>query len=122
MYTSTSYQSNEGVCTAPAQNFRSRESILRFVNLVFESTMRRSLGGVEYDEARLAFGGANERQPFAAGADVVPSVELHLRLGTFAQRRAYVLADNKLAEKAGWAGLHHMTVVATSFSNVSRRC
>lgn len=34
------------------------------------------------------------------GMDVVPSIELsHL---TAAQRRAYVLADNRLAEEAGW--------------------
>ena len=37
------------------ENFRSRESLLGFVNSVFELLMREEVGGVKYDaEARLA--------------------------------------------------------------------
>ena len=44
------------------ENFRSRESLLNFVNSVFEPLMREEIGGVNYDaEARLRFGSPETR-------------------------------------------------------------
>ena len=75
---------------ALAENFRSREAILNFVNPLFRALMRESIGGVAYDaEAELKFGGpvpaassrrvdatdAPERRLEAAGTS---RVELHL--------------------------------------------
>jgi ATP-dependent helicase/nuclease subunit A len=63
------------------ENFRSRESILDFVNSLFGVLMRPEIGGVLYDEqARLRFGAATERRALSAGAGAGPAVELHLRL------------------------------------------
>lgn len=60
-------------------NFRSHEGILAFVNALFPSWMRRSVGGVEYDAmARLHFGNREGRSHFAM--DGAPRVEVHLRL------------------------------------------
>lgn len=59
-------------------NFRSRESILRFVNSFFGLVMRPELGGLIYgEEAKLHFGAPNDRQPVSAAADSRPAVEIH---------------------------------------------
>jgi ATP-dependent helicase/nuclease subunit A len=64
---------------ALTENFRSHESILRFINSIFDSLMRPETGGVNYDEsARLKFGNADGRVHLAADAKL-PPVELHLR-------------------------------------------
>ena len=64
-----------------ADNFRSREGILSFVNSLFGLLMRREMGGVPYDEqARLRFGAAKERRALSVAADPSPCVELHLRI------------------------------------------
>ena len=63
------------------ENFRSRQGILSCINSVFEATMRRESGGVEYDEsARLVSGAPDQRQPMAELVDSPPPVELHLRI------------------------------------------
>jgi ATP-dependent helicase/nuclease subunit A len=62
-----------------AENFRSREGLLNFVNSVFEPLMRSEIGGVGYDaEARLQFGAPKERAELSAASDSSPRAELHL--------------------------------------------
>jgi ATP-dependent helicase/nuclease subunit A len=63
-----------------AQNFRSREGLLNFVNSVFEPLMREEIGGVRYDaEARLQFGTPDRRAELSAAKDASPRAELLLR-------------------------------------------
>jgi len=63
------------------ENFRSRESLLNFVNSVFEPLMREEIGGVNYDgEATLKFGEPKVRADFSAAKDASPRTELLLRL------------------------------------------
>jgi ATP-dependent helicase/nuclease subunit A len=62
-----------------AENFRSREGLLNFVNSVFESLMRPEIGGVRYDpEARLQFGAPKERANLSLAGDSLPRAELLL--------------------------------------------
>ncbi|MEI9863280.1 MAG: UvrD-helicase domain-containing protein [Limisphaerales bacterium] len=64
-----------------SENFRSRESLLGFVNSVFPLLMRQDLGGVEYDEdAKLKFGSRETRLDFSIAKDSSPRTELLLRL------------------------------------------
>ena len=64
-----------------AQNFRSRESLLQFVNSVFGLLMRAEIGGVEYDaEAQLQFGLPASRGALSLARDATPRAELLLRL------------------------------------------
>ncbi len=64
-----------------ADNFRSRELLLRFINPLFAELMRAGLGGVDYTDAEhLQFGAPDQRGELAAGADATPCVEVHLRL------------------------------------------
>ena len=52
-----SWRGKNGQTIHLAENFRSREGLLNFVNSVFEPLMREEIGGVRYDaEARLQFG------------------------------------------------------------------
>jgi ATP-dependent helicase/nuclease subunit A len=63
-----------------SENFRSRESLLGFVNSVFTPLMRKELGGVEYnDDARLKFGSPGTRTDFRIVKDAAPRTELLLR-------------------------------------------
>ena len=63
------------------ENFRSRESLLDFVNSVFEPLMREEIGGVNYDvEARLKFGSPETRADFSIAKDSLARTELLLRL------------------------------------------
>src|SRR5262249_41996766 len=64
-----------------ADNFRSREPLLQFVNSLCEMLMQPELSPTPYDEkARLRFGAPDQRQKMAAAAQTEPCVELHLRL------------------------------------------
>ena len=64
-----------------AENFRSRESLLHFVNSVFTPLMREETGGVSYDaEAQLQFGSPETRAALGLAADSTPRAELILRL------------------------------------------
>jgi ATP-dependent helicase/nuclease subunit A len=66
-----------------AENFRSRESLLNFVNSIFQPLMREEIGGVNYDaEAQLKFGEPETRVDFSAAKDPSPRAELLLRLKT----------------------------------------
>jgi ATP-dependent helicase/nuclease subunit A len=63
-----------------AENFRSRESLLNFVNSVFEPLMREEIGGVDYDAgAKLKFGSPETRADFSAAKDTSPRTELLLQ-------------------------------------------
>jgi len=64
-----------------AENFRSREGLLAFVNSVFEPLLREEVGGVAYDaEARLQFGTPQKRAALGLAQDPSPRAELLLRL------------------------------------------
>ncbi|MBI4662753.1 MAG: UvrD-helicase domain-containing protein [Verrucomicrobia bacterium] len=58
-----------------ADNFRSRETILDFVNSLFGALMREDVGGVRYEP--LEFGAATEREPLSRGSPPSPRVEFH---------------------------------------------
>src|SRR5208282_5636295 len=63
-----------------AENFRSHEGILNFVNALFASLMRPEVGGVGYPAgAHLRFGSRDLRSALAARPHSLPPVELHLR-------------------------------------------
>ncbi len=64
-----------------AENFRSREALLHFVNSVFGLLMREEVGGVRYDaEARLQFGSPETRGALGCAKDSTSRAELLLRL------------------------------------------
>jgi len=66
---------SQGQVIALSDNFRSPAPLLNFVNAVFDSLMKKDLGGVEYDaDARLRPGESERPQP------TKPCVEVHLRL------------------------------------------
>lgn len=61
-----------------ADNFRSREAILNFINPLFAALMRPGIGGVHYDEdAQLRFGAPDERGALSAASGAT-RVELHV--------------------------------------------
>ncbi len=62
------------------ENFRSHESILRFVNGLFGALMREEMGGAHYDESqRLVFGNRAGRAAILDTEGGAPRIELHLR-------------------------------------------
>jgi len=64
-----------------SENFRSRESLLDFVNALFARLMREEIGGVDYDsEARLKFGSSSERSRLSNAENPSSRTELLLRL------------------------------------------
>lgn len=67
-------------CSLPlSENFRSREGLLNWVNVLFTPLMREEFGGVNYDaEARLQFGSPASRRQLAAVESTPPRVELLL--------------------------------------------
>src|SRR5258706_8979058 len=69
-----------GLAIPLSENFRSRESLLGFVNSVFTPLMREELGGVAYDDdAKLRFGSPEIRADFSSTKDSSPRTELLLR-------------------------------------------
>jgi ATP-dependent helicase/nuclease subunit A len=91
-----------------ADNFRSRESLLHFVNSVFEQLMRHEIGGVGYDtDARLQFGAPETRAALGTTKDPSPRTELLLRFKASRENEAETddesgmddLADLAEAEK-----------------------
>lgn len=67
--------SADGKVIPLSDNFRSRASILDFVNALFADVMRKEVGGVEYDSDARLRPAENDRAEIAT-----PTVELHLRL------------------------------------------
>jgi ATP-dependent helicase/nuclease subunit A len=75
------WHGKDGKTIPLAENFRSRESLLNFVNSLFEPLMREEIGGVNYDdEAKLKFGPPETRADFRAAKNLPPRAELLLRL------------------------------------------
>ena len=73
------WRAGDGQTLALAENFRSREGLLNWVNALFEPLMREEFGGVNYDAAaRLQFGSPATRMPLAAAGAAPPRVELLL--------------------------------------------
>ena len=74
-----SWRGQNGQTIPLAENFRSREGLLNFVNSVFEPLMRSEIGGVRYDaEARLQFGAPKDRAELSAASNSSPRAELIL--------------------------------------------
>jgi ATP-dependent helicase/nuclease subunit A len=64
-----------------AENFRSREPLLRLTNSVFGLLMREEIGGVEYDEdASLKFGSPGTHADFSSAKSPSPRAELLVRI------------------------------------------
>ncbi len=95
------WRDSNGQTIPLAENFRSRESLLGFINSVFERLMREDVGGVKYDaEARLRFGAPEHRAPLGLAQNPLPRAELLLRFkGNHDDAPAdYESGDNDLAE------------------------
>jgi ATP-dependent helicase/nuclease subunit A len=76
-----SWRGKNGQTIPLAENFRSRESLLNFVNSLFKPLMREEIGGVNYDdEAKLKFGAPESRAELSAAKNPMPRAELLLRL------------------------------------------
>ena len=76
-----SWRGQNGQTIHLAENFRSREGLLNFVNSVFEPLICEAVGGVRYDaEARLQFGAPKQRAALGTASDPSPRAELLLRL------------------------------------------
>ena len=78
-------RSGEGRCLPLSENFRSRESLLEFINSLFRALMRPAIGGLPYDEAaQLRFGQSEGRAQLSLksarglGGHASPCVEFHL--------------------------------------------
>jgi ATP-dependent helicase/nuclease subunit A len=93
------WRGKDGQTIPLAENFRSRESLLNFVNSLFEPLMREEIGGVNYDnEAKLKFGLPETRAELGAAKNPSPRAELLLRL----KKKPNEVADD---ENADWADL-----------------
>ena len=83
------WRSRNGQTIPLAENFRSREGLLHFVNSVFGLLMREDVGGVRYDtEAQLQFGSPETRGVLGLAKDSTPRAELLLRLKNSARDEA----------------------------------
>ncbi|HXR49196.1 MAG TPA: UvrD-helicase domain-containing protein [Candidatus Limnocylindrales bacterium] len=75
-----SWRGENGQVIPLTENFRSRESLLGFVNSVFELLLREDVGGVKYDtEARLQFGAPEQRTALSLARNPAPRAELLIR-------------------------------------------
>ncbi|HEV2436508.1 MAG TPA: UvrD-helicase domain-containing protein [Verrucomicrobiae bacterium] len=96
-----SWRGKDGQVIPLTENFRSRESLLGFVNSVFELLMREEVGGVIYGtESRLQFGAPEQRLALALAGDPSPRAELLLRFkdGRDDRQTNDESGDNNLAE------------------------
>jgi ATP-dependent helicase/nuclease subunit A len=98
------WRGKDGRTIPLSENFRSRESLLHFVNSVFGLLMREVVGGVNYDaEAELKFGSPETRQDFSLAKNPSPRAELLLRLKTGRDEKSFdddgELADLEESEK-----------------------
>jgi len=76
-----SWRGKNGQTISLAENFRSRELLLNFVNSLFEPLMHEEIGGMDYDgEAKLKFGSPDARAELGAAKDSSPRTQLILRL------------------------------------------
>jgi ATP-dependent helicase/nuclease subunit A len=75
-----SWRGRDGQTIPLTENFRSRESLLGFVNSFFAQLMHGEAGGVDYDAgARLQFGAPEHRAPLSLARNSSPRAELLLR-------------------------------------------
>jgi ATP-dependent helicase/nuclease subunit A len=94
-----SWRGKNGHAIPLAENFRSREALLNFVNSLFEPLMREEIGGVNYDaDAWLKFGSPEKRGDFSVAKDSSPRTEFLMRLKT----RPGAVSDD---ESGDWADL-----------------
>ena len=78
------WRGESGRVISLAENFRSRESLLGFVNSVFSLLMREAIGGVAYDDAaKLKFGPPTSCANLSSTNDSLLRTELLLRLKGF---------------------------------------
>ena len=57
-----------------SRNFRSRESVLSGINYIFRRIMKKSLGGIDYDEHAALYPGME--YPEAPGKNIAGSAEV----------------------------------------------
>jgi ATP-dependent helicase/nuclease subunit A len=75
-----SWRGENGTAISLSENFRSRESLLNFINALFRVSMREEAGGLSYDRnAELKFGSP---EAFSAARDSAPRAELLVRFKT----------------------------------------
>jgi len=92
------WRGQDGQTIPLAENFRSREGLLHFVNSVFGLLMRQEAGGVGYDaEAQLQFGLPKTRVVLSLAKDPTPRTELLLRL----KKGAHPHADSENETESG---------------------
>ncbi len=113
------WQREAGQTISLAENFRSRATILEFVNAVFTPLMHADIGGVDYDEAaRLIPGGGRTTTPSP------DTVEILVRLTERSpepESGANALDDLQSAEKeARHVALHLRALVASGFQITDR--
>jgi ATP-dependent helicase/nuclease subunit A len=107
----------EGQTIALSENFRSRESLLGFVNSVFHLVMRQAVGGVDYDDdSSLKFGAPSARAALARAQEPAPRTELLLRWKN--------RLDDQAAENEGgtFAGLEESAREARLVAGHLRKC
>jgi ATP-dependent helicase/nuclease subunit A len=81
-----------------AENFRSRESLLDFINSLFAPLMREDIGGVQYDEdARLKFGAPEQRATLSHSDNPEPRAEMLLRIKNRSENSGAESGDDVLA-------------------------
>jgi ATP-dependent helicase/nuclease subunit A len=105
------WRGQNGQTITLAENFRSREGLLHFVNSVFEFLMREEIGGVRYDaEAQLQFGSPETRAVLGLAGESTPRAELLLHFKTSGRGEANfenetgtdILAGLQETEKEAW--------------------
>jgi ATP-dependent helicase/nuclease subunit A len=88
-----------GKTIALAENFRSREALLEFINSLFEPLMREDIGGVHYDEqAELKFGSPGTRVELSLAENPEPRVELLLHARQRSGNSSAEAADDTLGD------------------------
>ena len=101
------WRGEKGSVIPLADNFRSREAILNFINSLFGTLMRREMGGVGFGEDdRLRFGDAGNRAALGVAQDRAPRVELHLRLMSSAEPTA--LSDGDGESAGAWTEMMNL--------------
>jgi ATP-dependent helicase/nuclease subunit A len=89
----------KGKTLALAENFRSREALLDFINSLFTPLMREDIGGVLYDEqAKLKFGSMETRKALSTTANSGQRVELLLRLKNRGNNSGESASDDALGD------------------------
>ena len=78
------------------QNFRSRNEVIKLVNMLFSQIMKRDLGGIEYDKNAALVAGAsyqNEGETDFTGELILVDQEVEVELASAAQKEGLVIAQ-----------------------------